>query len=152
VWRYRYHHGGKPQTATLGRYSNVQGLAWARGKAEEARSRVEDGDRLTRVKAVKKATKRAASGNTFAAVAADWIKAEAKRAKWTPAYKDEAAASIANHLSGLDPLPITEITAPIAAPHLRKVERTAPDMAKKVRQRLRAILDGAAVPCESSTR
>jgi hypothetical protein len=28
----------------------------------------------------------------------------------------------------------------MAAPHLRRVERTAPDMAKKVRQRLRSIL------------
>src|SRR5260370_14394777 len=66
VWQFRYRHGGKPQTATLGRFSDVQGLAWARGNADEARARVEDGDHLTRVKAVKKATKRAASGNTFA--------------------------------------------------------------------------------------
>jgi integrase len=121
----------------------MQGLAWAREKAEEARSRVEDGDHLTRVKAVKKATKRAAAANTFGVVAADWVKAEARRAKWTPAYRDEVAASIANHLGKLDPLPISEITAPIASPHLRKVERNAPDMSKKVRQRLRAILDEA---------
>ena len=143
TWQYRYRHAGKPQTATLGKFSNVQGLAWARGKADEARSRVEDGDHLTRVKAVKKATKRAASGNTFAVVAADWVKSEARRAKWTPEYKDEVAASLSNHLATLDGLPISEITAAIASPPLRKLERAAPDMAKKVRQRLRSIFDYA---------
>ena len=143
VWQFRYRHGGKPQTATLGRYSDVQGLAWARSKAEEARSRVEDGEHLTRFKAVKKATKRVASANTFALVAVDWLKSEARRAKWTPDYKDEVAASLRNHLSALDALPISEITAAIASPHLRKVERKAPDMSKKVRQRLRSIFDYA---------
>jgi len=143
TWQFRYRHAGKQQTATLGKFSDTQGLAWARAKADEARSRVEEGDHLTRVKAVKKATKRAASRNTFATVAADWVKSEARRAKWTPDYKDEVAASLANHLSALDALPVSEITAGIASPHIRKIERTAPDMAKKVRQRLRSIFDYA---------
>src|SRR5438046_3960027 len=76
VWQFRYRHGGKPQTATLGKYSVAQGLAWARTKAQEARARVDDGDHLTRVKAIKKATKQVASANTFAVVAADWVKVE----------------------------------------------------------------------------
>ena len=143
VWQFRYRHGGKPQTATLGRVSDVQGLAWARRKADEARSRVESGDHLTRVKAIKRATKRTAASNTFATVAADWLKNEARRAKWTTDYKEEVAASLRNHLDQLDSLPVSEITAAIASPHLRKIERTAPDMAKKVRQRLRSIFDYA---------
>jgi len=143
VWQFRYRHGGKPQTATLGKLSTVQALAWARAKAEEARSRAEAGDHLTRVKAIKRATKRIASENTFASVAADWLKSEARRARWTPDYKEEVAASLRNHLAQLDGLPIGEITAAMASPHLRKVERAAPDMAKKVRQRLRSIFDYA---------
>ena len=143
AWQYRYRHAGKQQTATLGKVTARQGLEWARGKADEARGKAEAGDHLTRVKAVGKATKRASAANTFAAVAAAWTKSEAKRAKWTPAYRDEVEASLRNHLSALDPLPLVELTAAIAAPHLRKSERTAPDMAKKVRQRLRAILDYA---------
>jgi integrase len=143
AWQFRYRHAGRQQTATLGRYSGTQQVAWARARADEARSRVEDGDHLTRVKAVKKATKNAASGNTFASVAAAWQKTEAKRAKWTPDYRDEVKSSLTNHLSALDALPLAEITAAMAAPHLRKIERTAPDMAKKVRQRLRSILDYA---------
>ena len=143
TWQFRYRHEGKQQTATFGKFSDTQGLAWARARADEARSRVEDGDHLTRVKDVRKATKGAASGNTFASVAAAWTKSEAKRAKWTPDYKDEVAASLTNHLSALDSLPVAEITAAMAAPHLRKIERNAPDMAKKVRQRLRSIFDYA---------
>jgi len=143
TWQFRYRHAGKPQTATLGKFSETQGLAWARARADEARSRVEDGDHLTRVKAVRKATKGAASGNTFASVAAAWVKSETKRARWTPDYRDEVTASLTNHLSALDSLPISEITAAMASPHLRKIERTAPDMAKKVRQRLRSIFDYA---------
>lgn len=143
TWQFRYRHAGDPQTATFGKFSDTQGLAWARAKADEARSRVEDGDHLTRVKVIKKATKRAAAGNTFASVSAAWLKSEARRAKWTPDYRDEVEASLTNHLAALDGLPLAEITAAMAAPHLRKVERTAPDMAKKVRQRLRSILDYA---------
>jgi integrase len=143
TWQFRYRHGGKPQTATLCKYSDVQGLAWARGKAEEARSRVEEGDHLTRVKAVKKATKRVASANTFALVAADWLKREARLQTWTPDYREEVAASLKNHLSALDALPIDEISAAIASPAIRRLERNAPDMAKKVRQRLRSIFDYA---------
>lgn len=143
AWQFRYRHAGKPQTATLGKYSDVQGLAWARVRAAEARSRVEEGDHLTRVKAVKKAAKRVASENTFAVVAADWAKSEARRARWTPRYHEEVAASLRNHLSALDALPITEITAAIASPSLRKLERSVPDMAKKVHRRLRSILDYA---------
>src|SRR6266542_2777941 len=114
TWQFRYRHAGKPQTATIGKYSEVQGLAWARERAEEARSRVEAGDHLTRVKAIKKATKRVNSANTFDKVAADWLKSEARRAKWTPDYRDEVEASLTNHLSELDPLPLAEITAAMA--------------------------------------
>jgi integrase len=143
VWQFRYRHGGRPQTATLGRFSDTQGLAWARSKADEARSRVEDGDHLTRVKAVRRASKRAASAATFQALSEAWLASEARRARWTADYRSEVAASLRNHLDKLNGLPVNEITAAIAAPHLRRIERNAPDMAKKVRQRLRSMLDYA---------
>jgi integrase len=104
---------------------------------------VEDGDHLTRLKAIKKATKSAASGGTFETIAADWIKSETRRAQWTEAYREEVEASLRNHLSKLDPLPITGITAAMVSPHLRRMERNVPDMARKVRQRVRAIFDYA---------
>ena len=138
-WQFRYRHDGRPQTATLGKLSPQQGLSWARSKAGEARDKVATGDHLTRVKAIAKATRRASSKNTFSVVAADWVRQETRRAAWTPDYRDEVEASLANHLSGLDGLPMTAITAAIAMPHIRRVERKRPDMARKVRQRLRGI-------------
>jgi len=98
---------------------------------------------LTRAKAVTKATKRASSKNTFDAVAADWVAREARHAKWTPGYRVMVENSIENHLAGLNGLPIDSITAAIAMPHIRRVERQSPDMASKVRQRMRGIFDYA---------
>jgi integrase len=142
-WQFRYRHGGKPQTATLGKLSDKQGLAWAREKAEEARGRVEEGEHLTRVKALTKANKQAASETTFGSVSETWVACEAREARWTPDYREEVEASLRNHLEKLNALPVAEITAAFAAPHLKRVARNAPDMARKVRQRLRAIFDYA---------
>lgn len=142
-WQLRYRLNGKPQTYTLGRCSDVQGLAWARTEADKARARADEGEHLTRAKAVKKARRAAAAANTFAAVSDDWLKSEARRAPWLPRHRDQVKASLDNHLSELAALPVAEISAAIAAPLLRRVERAAPDMSKKIRQRLRAILDHA---------
>ena len=99
----------------------MQGLAWARTEADKARDKAATGDHLTRAKAVAKATKRASSKNTFAAVTADWIKQEARRSAWMPGYRAQVKASLENHLAELDGLPIAEITAAIAMPHIRRV-------------------------------
>jgi integrase len=77
-------------------------------------------------------------------LSADWLKREARRAKWTDDYRQEVKASLDNHLSALAALPVAEITTAIAAKPIRKVEDSAPDMATKVRQRLRSIMDYAA--------
>jgi integrase len=143
AWQFRYVLNGKGQTATLGKLSSVHGLAWARAKADEARSKAADGRNVAQEKRIAKAQRTAKAAATFASVAADWSRSEARRAKWTPDYQDEVAASLRNHLAKLDALPITEVTAAIASPMLRKVEKNAPDMAKKVRARLRSIMDHA---------
>src|SRR4051812_40352037 len=52
-WQYRYRHDDKPQTASHGRFSDQQGLAWARSAAETAGNKASTGEHLTRVKAVK---------------------------------------------------------------------------------------------------
>jgi integrase len=143
AWQYRYRHGGRPQTATLGKFSKVQGPAWARNEAVALRSKAAGGQQLTQAKRLAKASKRASASNTFGAVAADWIKQEAKRSGWTQGYRAQVKASLDNHLSGLDALPIADITAAIALPHVRKVEGTAPEIARKVRRRLRGIFDYA---------
>lgn len=144
AWQYRYLLEGKEQLATLGKANDAQGLAWARAKADDARKLAAAGKHVTVEKRVTRAKRVASDAATFEVTAADWVKVEAKRARWSPDYKGEVEASIKNHLAKLNALPIPEITSAIASPILRRAERLAPDMAKKVRQRLRAILDHAA--------
>lgn len=141
-WQLRYRLAGKEQTATLGKYPRVS-LGEARAKADELRRLVDDGQHLTVHKRVQRAAKRAENAATFGKFSAAWVDREARRARWSPEYKDEVAASLTNHLAELDGLPMTKVTAPVVAPHLHAVERAAPHMLEKVRRRLRAILDDA---------
>lgn len=141
-WQFRYRLAGKQQTLTLGKFPTVT-LAEARRQAEEARRKAAAGEHLTQAKRLRKAQRSADASATFASVASKWVKRESRRNEWTEDYLGEVTASLANHLAELDPLPISAVTAKIAAPNLRKSEEAAPDMAKKVRQRLRSIMDFA---------
>jgi integrase len=142
-WQFRYRLGDKPQTATLGRLDRIT-LGQARAKAQDVRGLVADGHHVTVVRRVERAKRAAARTATFGVLSADWLKREARRAKWTADYRQEVKASLDNHLSALATLPVAEITTAIAAKPIRKVEDSAPDMATKVRQRLRSIMDYAA--------
>jgi integrase len=142
AWQFRFRLDGKEQTTTLGKLERVT-LAEARARADVARGQLEKGLHPTVEKRLAKARNVARTTSTFRGLADAWVKLEARRAKWTPNYQGEVEASIRNHLADLDGLPVDTITAAIAAPSLRRVERKAPDMSRKVRQRLRAILDHA---------
>jgi integrase len=142
-WQFRYRLGDKPQTATLGRLAGIT-LGQARAKAQEARTLVAEGHHVTAVRRVERAKRAAARTATFGVLSADWLKREARRAKWTADCQQEVKASLDNHLSSLGTLPVAEITTAIAAKPIRKVEDSVPDMATKVRQRPRSIMDYAA--------
>jgi len=141
-WQLRYRLDGKEQTATLGKL-NVMTLAQARDEADKKRILAAKGEHLTDAKRAAKLQRKADATNTFGTFAKSWIDREARRMKWTPDYKTEVAASIRNHLSDLDRLPVSKISARIAAPVLLAIEKTAPLMLEKVRRRLHAILDDA---------
>jgi integrase len=141
-WQFRYKLDGKHQTATLGRFPRVT-LKQARDAAEKARDLADEGRHVTVEKKLNKAINTAAAKNTFGELAKSWLKVRARRDRWTPGYVREATNSIENHLSDLNGLPVSKITAALCAPMLAKVERSAPDMERKVRQRLRAIFDYA---------
>ena len=141
-WQLRYRLDGTEQTATLGKLDRLT-LAQARDRAEEARTLAAQGEHLTAVKHAAKRQRRADAANTFGTFAAVWIEREGRRMQWTAGYRAEVAASLKNHLSALDPLPVTKITAALVAPELLELDRTAPHMVEKVRRRLRAILDDA---------
>jgi integrase len=141
-WQFRYTLAGKQQTATLGKYPTVP-LVEARKRAEAARNLADEGRHVTVEKRVAKAKRAADREQTFEAIAKAWVAARRRQDKWTEGYVREVENSLANHLEQLNGLPVSAITAAIAAPLLSKIERSAPDMERKVRQRLRAILDYA---------
>ena len=147
-WQLRYRLDGKEQTATLGRFDRLS-LAEARAKADEQRKLVEAGEHLTTVKRAAKLERRlnrhlqrvAKADTTFGSLARAWVAREARRMQWTVQYREEVAASLKNHLSVLDPLPVGKVTAALCAPLFARMDHSAPHMVEKVRRRLRAILD-----------
>jgi integrase len=141
-WQLRYRLGGKEQTASLGKLESVS-LGEARIAAEAARKLAAEGHHLTAVKHTAKVQRRVDAANTFGAFAASWSLREARLQKWSPDYLAEVEASLRNHLSDLNRLPMTKITAAIVAPLLIAIEESAPHMVEKVRRRLRAIFDDA---------
>jgi integrase len=141
-WGLRYRFGGSDKTLTIGRYPEVT-LAKARKARDDARELLREGTDPAKHRDAENEKSALNARNTFEAVAADWIDFEAKEAGWTEHYRKEVSASLRNHLSDLNPRPVAEITAAVASPALRKVAASAPDMAKKVGFRLRAILDYA---------
>jgi integrase len=141
-WQFRYRHDGKPQTATLGKLDNLS-LQQARARAGEKRRLALDGEHLTTHKRVEMARKAAAVKGTFRALAEAWMKRRARSEKWMPDYRGEVAASLRNHLSALDALPVSSITAQLVTPLLEAAQDRAPDMARKVERRLFSIMNYA---------
>lgn len=141
-WQLRYRLNNKPQTATLGKYPRM-GLAEAREAARAARKVAAQGEHLTTAKRLARLRKKADLAVIFKNFAEAWTSREARRAGWTTDYTEEVRASIRNHLSVLDALPLVRIDAAIAAPVLLGIELRTPHMLEKVRRRLRAILDDA---------
>ncbi|MEJ7669974.1 MAG: integrase arm-type DNA-binding domain-containing protein [Casimicrobiaceae bacterium] len=139
-FQYRYKLNGVGQTATL---KEATSLADARRDIEPLRRMVAAGEHPRAVKRREHAVTAAANAQTFAVIAAAWVKSEARRTKWSEDYINQVKQSLANHLSELDPLPISSVVARVTAPVLHAVEVSAPMMEEKVARRLNAIMDFA---------
>jgi integrase len=139
-WQYRYKYNDKEQTITL---KGVHGLKEAREEADRLRKILEAGDDPRILKRVEQAIKIGENAQTFELTAADWIRSEARRKRWTDRYIEDVEASFSNHLADLNPLPVSKIVATITAPILRKVEINGPGMVDRVAQRLYAVMDFA---------
>jgi integrase len=139
-FQFRYKVNGRGQTETL---KQADTLAAARVEAERLRKILAAGDDPKVVKRVVRATKAAANAQTFAVIAASWVRSESRRKKWSADYINEVEQSLRNHLHKLDDLPVSTIVASITAPILHTVELAAPDMAEKVARRLDSIMDHA---------
>jgi hypothetical protein len=132
-FQYRYKLNGKPDTVTLKEAST---LAEARSAVEPLRKLVAAGTDPKIARKVERARNATAQAQTFAAIAADWVQAETRRKKWSDGYFDEVRQSLRNHLSALDPLPVSAVLASITSPLLQRMEVNATMMQEKVERRL----------------
>lgn len=128
LWRLKYYFGGREKLLSLGAYPDV-GLKRAREKRDDARKLVADGiDPSARRRAEK-----AARGDTFAAIADEWL--ETKKKSLSPGTwkrdRDQLVDLVGPYL-GKEP--IASIEAPALLAVLKRIEgRGRYDTAHRVR-------------------
>lgn len=138
LWRFRYRFAGKESMISLGAWPEVS-IAEARALRDEARAKLRQGVNPSSARREARIAAVARSGNTFAAVAADWI--EANRNQWKPSHVERVQSSLDRDiLPALGKRPIAEITAGEALAVLKRVEeRDALEQATRVLQRMTSV-------------
>ncbi|MCB1975167.1 MAG: integrase arm-type DNA-binding domain-containing protein, partial [Burkholderiaceae bacterium] len=132
-WRMSYRFNGKQKTLALGVYPEVS-LAKARQRREKARELLADGIDPAIAKREEKQAKAEAAGNTFEAVAEQWLKATAaKRAAIT---QDKVTTWLRKDVFPyIGKMPITTIGPRDVLAVVRKMEaRGVFDSAKRIGQ------------------
>lgn len=143
-WRMKYRFAGKEKLLALGVYPETS-LAAARAKRYTARQQLADGTDPGLAKKETARQERIRSGNTFEAIAREWVGMQSH--KWTVKHCERVLASLdANIFPSLGGRPIAEITPAELLDVLRIVEaRKAYDMATRLLQRCSAIFRYAIV-------
>lgn len=133
-WRLKYRHAGKEKRLALGVYPEVS-LADARKGRDNARIAIREGQDPS---AAKQAAKRRAvltSGNTFEAVAREWL-AMQQRSMAKATHKKALATLEGMVFPWIGALPIASITAPDLLSVLRRIEaRGAHETAHRTKAR-----------------
>lgn len=119
-WRMAYRFGGKQRTLAIGIYPAV-GLAAARKKCREAHAALADGKDPMEAKRDIKAAERAATNNTVAQVAADWL--ATKKSGWSATHYHREARNLEKDiLPHLGRRVIGDIEPPELLKVLRRIE------------------------------
>ncbi|MBK7793115.1 MAG: integrase arm-type DNA-binding domain-containing protein [Betaproteobacteria bacterium] len=117
-WRLKYRHSGKEKTYTIGPYPEF-GLKAARDKRDEARAWLREGiDPTAQKHALRKGTT-APKINTFAAVAADYLKAQSFSEQHFEALNRILDRDLNPELGAL---PVADSTTPQVLDALRTIE------------------------------
>lgn len=136
LWRFKYRIAGKEKRLALGAYPEVT-LTEARGKCEDNRQLVRNGEDPAALKREAKAAKAeavVAAGRTFKAVATEWL--EKKRPGWSAGHVGTNEDRLqANIYPWLGERPIAAIESPEIRPCIIRIEdRGAPEVARRVLQ------------------
>lgn len=138
LWRFRYRYGGRESMISFGAWPEVS-IATARALRDEARAKLREGVNPSTARRQARIERVVASGNTFRAVAKDWI--EANRNRWLQTHTERVQSSLDRDiLPSLGDRPISDITAAEVLAVVRKIEkRDALDQAKRALQRMTSI-------------
>ncbi|MGQ0565982.1 MAG: tyrosine-type recombinase/integrase [Gemmobacter sp.] len=135
LWRMRYRFDGKEKLLSFGAYPEVK-LADARALRDKAKRALAEGRDPG---ANAKAALTAPAGDTFEAVAREWIKAQS--ATWTPAHSARILSRFERDVFPvIGARAVAEVTAPQILAMLRPVEDRAPDVAGRIRMTTGAIM------------
>lgn len=137
-WRFSYRFQGKQKTLALGVYPQVT-LAKARQRRDDARALLADGIDPGLAKKAEKAAKKAASLNTFKAVAQAWMAHSS--ARWGEGTKAAAVAAMENHVyPSIGGMPLADVRPSDVRALVQKVDTAgARETAGRVFQRVRAV-------------
>lgn len=137
LWRYRYRIGGKENLFAIGEYPGVS-LKTARDERSRARELVKQGVHPSRQRRLDKIVAIGEAGNTFEAVALEWMN---QHANWTSAYRKQVEASFKAYVfSKIGSMPIKGVGAAHLLQILKRIAekgvsgRPAPNVAILVRQ------------------
>lgn len=131
LWRFRYRWQRRDKLLSLGRYPGV-GLARARVKAGEYRDLVDGGTDPS----VWRRTVELAAGETFKAVAAEWLKS--RKGVWSESHAERQESRLERHVyPWIGHRALAGIEAPDLLPVLRRIERSG---RVETAHRVRAIL------------
>jgi integrase len=138
LWRYKYRIGGKEGTFAIGEYPAL-GLAKARAEHAKSRDLVDLGVHPLHNRKAEELKQTSDAGNTFKAIASDWIDKNKKR--WTPYYLRQVERFMASDVfPQIGALPIKQVTAAHVLSIMKKAEaRGAESVAISIRQWCSAV-------------
>ncbi|MBL8491129.1 MAG: integrase arm-type DNA-binding domain-containing protein, partial [Rhodocyclaceae bacterium] len=137
-WRFKYRFGGKEKRLSLGVYPDI-GLKQARERRDAARKLLANGVDPGVVRKAERASRVAQAGNTFEAIAREWMATRGK--EWTESYAGKTVSALERHaFPAIGAKPLVEVDAPMLLAMLRAIEtRGTVDMAHRVQQHCGAV-------------
>jgi hypothetical protein len=138
LWRYKYRIGGKEGTFAIGEYPAFS-LAKARAEHAKSRALVDLAVHPLHNRKAEELKQTTDAGNTFKAIANDWIEKNKKR--WTPYYLRQVERFMASDVfPQIGALPIKQVTPAHVLSIMKKVEaRGAETIAISIRQWCSAV-------------
>lgn len=152
-WWLRYKHDGREQVYSLGKLKHVS-LKEAREEAQKLRKLAAKGIQLTKHRDAERERRVLEQGNTFGAVADQWVVRSARVKGWSEDHqlKVRRSLGLADAPRGgcgavlrrrLYDRPIIEVDARLVYSVMAEVERGRAAMGEKVRSRIRAVMNYA---------